>query len=108
MIESLFEYHYKVVQNLPEYKRYLYSKINWKAKSICITGARGTGKTTMLLQYMQKTYKSAEECLYISADNIEVSKYGLLETAKEYFKYGGKALIIDEVHKYPDWQSGTL
>jgi len=104
MLESLFEYHYRVIKNLPKYKRYLYPQINWKAKGICITGARGTGKTTLLLQYMTEKYKSAEECLYISADNIEVLDIGLLELAKEYFKYGGKALIIDEIHKYKNWQ----
>lgn len=104
MLESLFEYHSKVIQNLPKYKRYLYSKINWKSKGICITGARGTGKTTLLLQYMLEKYKSVEECLYVCADNIEVIDIGLLTLAKEYFKYGGKALIIDEVHKYQNWQ----
>ena len=104
MLESIFEYHYRVIKNLPKYKRYLYSKINWKSKGICVTGARGTGKTTLLLQYMIEKYKSAEECLYISADNIEIIDIGLLELAKEYFKYGGKALIIDEIHKYKNWQ----
>lgn len=40
----------------------------------------------------------------MSADNMEVAAHGLLSTAKEYFKYGGEALIIDEIHKYPSWQ----
>ena len=43
--------------------------------------------------------------VYISADNVEVSAGGLFRTAKEYFQYGGEALIIDEIHKYPKWQA---
>ena len=35
------------------HKRYLYSQINWDARLIGIRGARGTGKTTLLLQYIK-------------------------------------------------------
>jgi predicted AAA+ superfamily ATPase len=46
-----------------------------------------------------------EKCLYISADNVEVAALGLFPIAKEYFQYGGDALIVDEIHKYPRWQN---
>lgn len=32
------------------FKRYLFSEINWEDRLIAIKGARGVGKTTMLLQ----------------------------------------------------------
>ena len=38
------------------HKRYLYHQINWDARLIGIRGARGTGKTTMLLQYIREHY----------------------------------------------------
>ena len=105
MLEELFYLHKKAVEGVPlTFKRYLYDDVSWGSPCLCISGARGVGKTTLLLQHFQERYGDVEKCLYISADNIEVAALGLLNTAKEYFKYGGHALIIDEVHKYPGWQ----
>lgn len=84
-------------------KRYLYSQINWDSRALCLAGARGTGKTTMLLQYYLETYNDPGRCLYLSADNIQVMANGLFAIAGDYFAHGGEALIIDEVHKYPGW-----
>lgn len=104
MLEELYFIHREVVKHVPTaHKRYLYNRINWKSQGICILGARGVGKTTLLLQFLLERYGDPEKCLYLSADNINVISNGLFEIAKEYFKYGGKALIIDEIHKYPDW-----
>jgi predicted AAA+ superfamily ATPase len=86
------------------FKRHLYAKINWHNRLIGIVGARGVGKTTLILQYYLDNFKTPEDCLYISADNINVCDRGLYNTAEEFFKFGGKSLIIDEVHKYPRWQ----
>jgi hypothetical protein len=36
------------------YKRHLRNKINWNNRLIAVTGARGVGKTTMLLQYIRE------------------------------------------------------
>ena len=84
-------------------KRYLYSQINWDSRALCLAGARGTGKTTMLLQYYLECYNDPGRCLYISADNIQVMGYGLFAIARDFFAHGGEALIIDEAHKYPGW-----
>lgn len=105
MLDELIYIHSKTVENTPlNFRRYLYDKVEWDSGRICITGPRGTGKTTMLLQYYHEKYANVEKCLYISADNVEVCALGLLNIAKEYFKYAGQALIIDEAHKYPSWQ----
>ncbi len=105
MFEELFYIHRKTLEDVPmHFKRYLYSSIAWDSPHICITGYRGTGKTTMLLQYYVENFNDVEKCLYISADNVVVSGLGLFEIAKEYFKLGGEALIIDEIHKYPSWE----
>lgn len=84
-------------------KRYLSSQIDWSFKAICIYGARGVGKTTIMIQHYFEVYNSSEKALYISADNIYVITKGLLSIAEQYFALGGEALFIDEVHKYPDW-----
>lgn len=106
MLEEIFFIHQKAVEGTPlSFKRYLYGQIDQKAQAVCVAGPRGVGKTTLLLQYYHEHYRTVEKCLYISADNIEVSALGLFKIAKEYFQYGGEALIIDEVHKYPQWQS---
>ena len=34
-------------------KRFLLDKIDWRDRLISITGSRGTGKTTLILQQMQ-------------------------------------------------------
>jgi len=106
MIEKFIEIHLslvKEVEKLP-YKRYLFKKINWRDRLIGITGARGMGKTTLLLQYYLHNFKTPQDCLYLSADNINVINRGLYNIAEEFFKYGGKVLLVDEIHKYPDWQ----
>ena len=105
MLDEITYFHERTVSASSfVFKRYLYDQIAWNSQCICIAGARGTGKTTLLIQHFHENYGSVERCLYLSADNIQIASLGLLNTAKEYFKYGGDALIIDEIHKYPEWQ----
>ncbi len=104
MIEELRAIHQQIADSFDtNEERYLAPLVNWENQSICIRGARGVGKTTLLLQHYRKHYQSAETCLYISGDNIFVIANGLYAIAREHFKYGGKAIIIDEIHKYPNW-----
>lgn len=106
MLEELFFTHKKTVEDTPlNFKRYLCNQINWDAQAVCVMGPRGVGKTTLLLQRYHEVYGNVEKCLYVSADNVEVAAFGLFQIAKEYFQYGGEALIIDEIHKHPQWQS---
>lgn len=85
------------------FKRYLYKEINWDNRLIVLVGSRGVGKTTLLLQFLKERFASPEECLYISADNILVNSFGLFNIAKEFYKIRGNYIIIDEIHKYPNW-----
>jgi uncharacterized protein len=103
-LNELFSIQKKLISNVPlNFKRYLYQKINWDNRMITITGARGTGKTTLVLQHLIAEYGSVEKCLYFSADNPLVLKNGIYDTANEYFKFYGDAVIIDEVHKQTNW-----
>lgn len=106
MFEELFYIHRKTVEDVPmAFKRYLHAEVDWDARHICVTGCRGTGKTTLLLQHYREAYNDVEKCLYVSADHVAVAGIGLYKIACEYFKFGGEAIIIDEIHKSPNWEA---
>ena len=76
MLEELYYLHKKTVENVPlEFKRYLYEEIDWKGQALCVSGPRGVGKTTLLLQHYHEIYGDVEKCLYVSADNVEVAAH---------------------------------
>ncbi|WP_338222928.1 ATP-binding protein [Algoriphagus confluentis] len=71
---------------------------------IGIKGPRGAGKTTLMLQHLKFTLqKSHVNGLYVTADHPWFYKNNLLDTAMDWFQQGGQVLLIDEVHKYPNW-----
>ena len=104
MLNELFHIHERNIAEISSsFKRYLFKEINWDNRLIIITGARGTGKTFLVLQHFLERYASIKKCLYISADNPLVLKEGIYNLGAEYFKFYGDCLIIDEVHKHKDW-----
>ncbi|NDV64748.1 ATP-binding protein [Bacteroides sp. 224] len=86
-----------------QYHRYLYNQIDWENRLIGITGARGTGKTTLLLQHIKDNFPDTSKALYVSLDNIWFTKNSLLELVDRFQAYGGTHLFLDEVHRYPTW-----
>ncbi len=72
---------------------------------IGIKGPRGAGKTTILLQHLKFDEINRKEVMYVTADHPWFYTHSLLETATNWYKLGGKMLLIDEVHKYPKWSS---
>ena len=86
------------------YKRYMFKTIDHSDKLVGIIGARGVGKTTYILQYLQELEVPLQKKLYISADNLEIVNTTLLEIAKEFSALGGKILAIDEIHKYKNFE----
>ncbi len=83
--------------------RYLYHDIDWNQRLIGILGARGTGKTTLMLQYLKINHSTGNKALYLSLDRLVLLKYSLYELADGFYKQGGEQLFLDEVHKYPNW-----
>ncbi len=83
--------------------RYLYEKINWEARLIGIKGARGVGKTTLLLQRIKLAYKKTDNVFYVSLDNLWFQSHSLPELVDWLYQHGIRNLFLDEVHKYPDW-----
>jgi predicted AAA+ superfamily ATPase len=85
------------------FKRYLYERIDWSDRLIFIKGARGTGKTTLLLQHLKEIAVPSDEALYVSLDDLWFTNNSLVDLADQFVSLGGKYLYIDEVHKYPGW-----
>jgi len=91
----------KISQVSTTFKRYLYDDINLSNRLIAIKGARGTGKTTLLLQ-LAKNF-TTEEVFYVALDDLFFSENTLYGLAEKFVKVGGKIMLLDEVHKYPNW-----
>ncbi|MCP4552997.1 MAG: ATP-binding protein [Bacteroidetes bacterium] len=85
-----------------DFKRYLYDKVSWDSRMIGIIGARGVGKTTMILQHIQESLNS-KSALYVSADDIYFGENRLFDLADDFYKNAGEYLFVDEIHKYADW-----
>jgi len=83
--------------------RPLAKSIDWNDRLIAVLGARGTGKTTLLLQRLKAEYGTSKEALYITMDDIYFTGHLLSDLAIQFRQQGGKILFIDEVHKYPNW-----
>lgn len=102
-MEKLYELYARKLKTVSTgFVRYLYDQINWNSQLIVIMGARGVGKTTMVLQRILMT-DAKKESLYISADNTFFAGNTLYDIATKFAQEGGRVLYIDEVHKYQDW-----
>ena len=103
-IQPLYDsYHRKIAKVDLRFKRYLYSEINWKARIISIKGARGAGKTTMLLQHILENYEDIDQTLYASLDNLWFATHSLMELVDWADRHGISRLYLDEVHRYELW-----
>lgn len=84
-------------------KRELINDIDWSHRLIAIKGTRGVGKTTFLLDYARENHADDKSCLYINLNNLFFTERGLVSFVDEFYKKGGKILLLDQIHKYPDW-----
>ena len=97
-MESFFRTHKYLVEHLQApVRRDLMDEINWKDRMIGIKGARGVGKTTFLLQYAKEHFDIYDrKCLYINMNNFYFQGRGIAAFAGEFYKNGGKVLLIDQ------------
>ena len=86
-------------------RRELLDEINWDNRIIGIKGFRGVGKTTFLLDIVKEKFSNDKTCLYVNLNNFYFAKRKILSFADEFYKTGGKTLILDQIHKYTEWAS---
>ena len=112
---SLYAYMEEMMSRIPTaFYRYKYHEIAWDSRMAGITGPRGVGKSTMLLQHIAK-HRGEGMHLYVSADHIyftshklvdladDFANHKLVDLADDFVKEGGTHLYIDEAHKYKNW-----
>lgn len=102
-MEALFSRFQRLLSETnTDFLRYLHDKIIWTDRMIAIVGARGVGKTTMMLQRI-KLHHNISDTLYVTADDMYFADHKLLDLAEQFVKMGGKYLFIDEIHRYANW-----
>jgi uncharacterized protein len=102
-MDKLFEQFLKLLKETDtDFFRYIYAEINWKSRMIGLTGPRGVGKTTLVLQHIKKNLNPTET-LYVTAEDFYFADNKLIDLADTFVKSGGKYLFVDEIHKYKEW-----
>ncbi|MEA3354156.1 MAG: AAA family ATPase [Campylobacterota bacterium] len=101
LLNNLFELSNKKLQNnTTKYHRFLYDKLLASDSRFSgVYGSRGVGKTTLLLQIAKSLKLKSDEILYISCDHPILADVSLFELVQEFVNYGGKCILIDEVHE---------
>jgi hypothetical protein len=84
--------------------RDIYSDISWDARLIGIKGARGVGKTTLMLQRIKLAFPDISKALYVSLDDVWFAGHTLIDLARQASEAGVTHLFIDEVHRLPGWE----
>ncbi len=103
-MEYFFEAHKVLVDATSDLiNRELYQEIDWSHPLIGIKGFRGVGKTTFLLNYIRRQFGNSRECLYVNLNDFYFAKRRIFSFADEFYKRGGKVLVLDQIHKYAEW-----
>ena len=95
-----------VAQLSRPYRRSLPGGRGFRARCNVITGQRGVGKTTLMVQYLHEKYPDYEvsrQCLYLPADHFLASAQPLYSVAETFANQGGRLLCVDEIHKADSW-----
>jgi predicted AAA+ superfamily ATPase len=107
MKPEIFELSRQMVrQTHRPFRRYLMGRDPFGNRCTMITGQRGVGKTTCLVQHMvdcYPDYASSLKCLYLPADHFVVAQKPLYEIVTDFCNGGGELLCLDEAHKNPNW-----
>ena len=104
MFRFITETFERLLEELPStHTRYLYPEFQLRNRLTGLIGARGVGKTTLLLQYI-KNKLHGEKAFYFSADSIYFQSSNLLQFVNDLYQLEGYRIIfIDEIHKYHGW-----
>lgn len=105
MLEKFISTYYRLLNSTKyETRRYLYKDFNLNSRMTGLTGPRGTGKTTLMLQYIKNEIDDKSKCIYASLDSVYFSNSSLVQFVDELYEvYGIRYFFLDEVHKYSNW-----
>jgi len=95
--------NFVLTRKQPRYRRFLHKKIDFQERLLGIKGARGSGKTTIMLQHAAGGEISKGKILYAACDHPAMAGIDLYRMAQTFFQEGGKLLLIDEIHKARDF-----
>lgn len=105
-LDEILRIYNRRLQGTPEgFKRYLIDKIDWRDNLIAIKGAKGTGKTTLLLQHIKESFTDKDKALYLSLDNLWFETHSINDLIEYHYTHGGTHLFLDEVHYLPNWKT---
>jgi len=105
-METLFALQRQLIQNVSaDFVRSLMDDIKWDdIRLIGIRGARGVGKTTLMLQRIKLHYGvDTTKALFLNLDSGYFTRNDLMDVVQKFHNMGGECLMLDEVHKYPHW-----
>lgn len=104
-MEVFYRTHsYLLEHTMSTLRRGLMDEIDWSARMIGIKGARGVGKTTFLLQYAKENFTPNDKrCLYVNMNNFYFQGKGMSDFAGDFYRQGGRVLLIDQVFKQTEW-----
>ena len=93
----------KIARTRLAFKRYLYDDVDWNDPLVCLKGARGVGKTTLLLQKIKEA-PDRKTTLYVSLDSIWLDLREVYQLVRYHSEHGGTRVVLDEVHYLDGWQ----
>jgi len=105
MIDSLHLIFQRLINDVrTKHYRFLYDKFTIDNRLTGITGARGVGKTTLMLQYIKNNFPNNQNVFYFSADHIYFNSSSIYQFVENLFLTEGiNIFFIDEIHKYSNW-----
>ena len=105
MKESLRLIYQRIIENVPtKHYRYLYKNFSTSDRLTGLIGARGVGKTTLILQFIKNNFPNLSDAFYVSADHIYFQQSTLYEFIENlYLTENIENFFIDEIHKYKNW-----
>ena len=83
-METLFKKHQILISQVSmDIVRETMQHISWEKQLVAIRGSRGVGKTTLMRQYIKKTYGiKPGEALYCVLDSLYFSNHSLIQLAE--------------------------